>query len=98
MGQRASQVGELRFDDVYLPMNALLGERNRGFYIMMSVLEKGRNRHRRARSRDCASRIGGISRIRSRKAPIRPTHPRKSGPAMDARRYGKGYRRGAGAR
>jgi alkylation response protein AidB-like acyl-CoA dehydrogenase len=42
MGQRASQVGELRFDDVYLPMNALLGERNRGFYIMMSVLEKGR--------------------------------------------------------
>lgn len=42
MGQRASQVGELRFDDVYLPMNALLGERNRGFHIMMSVLEKGR--------------------------------------------------------
>jgi alkylation response protein AidB-like acyl-CoA dehydrogenase len=42
MGQRASQVGELRFDDVYLPMNAPLGERNCGFYIMMSVLEKGR--------------------------------------------------------
>jgi alkylation response protein AidB-like acyl-CoA dehydrogenase len=42
MGQRASKVGELRFDDVHLPMNALLGERNRGFHIMMSVLEKGR--------------------------------------------------------
>ena len=42
MGQRASQVGALTFDDVLLPEDALLGEEGRGFHIMMSVLEKGR--------------------------------------------------------
>ncbi len=42
MGQRASQVGALFFEDVELGEDALLGELNRGFYIMMSVLEKGR--------------------------------------------------------
>ncbi len=42
MGQRASQVGALNFDDVALGPDALLGEAGRGFYMMMSVLEKGR--------------------------------------------------------
>ncbi len=42
MGQRSSQVGALFFDDVVIPENALLGELDRGFYIMMGVLEKGR--------------------------------------------------------
>ena len=42
MGQRASQVGALNFADVRLPSSALLGEENRGFHMMMSVLDKGR--------------------------------------------------------
>ena len=42
MGQRASQVGALTFDDVPLPAEALLGQEGRGFHTMMSVLEKGR--------------------------------------------------------
>ena len=42
MGQRASQVGPLHFDNVALGPNALLGPMNRGFHIMMSVLDKGR--------------------------------------------------------
>jgi alkylation response protein AidB-like acyl-CoA dehydrogenase len=42
MGQCASQIGALIFDNVQLPEQALLGELNRGFHIMMSVLEKGR--------------------------------------------------------
>ena len=42
MGQRASQVGPLFFDDVKLPADALLGPEGRGFHIMMSALEKGR--------------------------------------------------------
>ncbi|MEM9550239.1 MAG: acyl-CoA dehydrogenase family protein [Pseudomonadota bacterium] len=42
MGQRASQVGALTFTDVRLPADALLGEVNRGFHMMMSVLDKGR--------------------------------------------------------
>ena len=42
MGQRASQVGELHFDDVELPADALLGTEGRGFHIMMSALDKGR--------------------------------------------------------
>ncbi|PRY19912.1 hypothetical protein CLV78_1162 [Aliiruegeria haliotis] len=42
LGQRSSQIGALKFNDVKLPEDALLGELNRGFYIMMSVLEKGR--------------------------------------------------------
>ncbi len=42
MGQRASQVGALNFDDVRLPPEALLGEEGRGFHMMMSVLDKGR--------------------------------------------------------
>jgi alkylation response protein AidB-like acyl-CoA dehydrogenase len=42
MGQRASQVGALTFDNVRLDADALLGEEGRGFHMMMSVLEKGR--------------------------------------------------------
>lgn len=42
MGQRASQVGGLNFEDVALPEGALLGAEGRGFHMMMSVLEKGR--------------------------------------------------------
>ncbi|MCY4291522.1 MAG: acyl-CoA dehydrogenase family protein [Roseovarius sp.] len=42
MGQRASQVGALDFDNVHLPANALLGMEGRGFHMMMSVLDKGR--------------------------------------------------------
>ena len=42
MGQRASPVGALFFDDVALPPDALLGPPNRGFHLMMSVLDKGR--------------------------------------------------------
>ncbi len=42
MGQRASQVGALHFDNVALADGALLGPLNRGFHIMMSVLDKGR--------------------------------------------------------
>ena len=42
MGQRASQIGALNFDQVALPDSALLGDEGRGFHIMMSVLEKGR--------------------------------------------------------
>lgn len=42
MGQRASQVGQLHFDSVALGPEALLGPLNRGFHIMMSVLDKGR--------------------------------------------------------
>jgi alkylation response protein AidB-like acyl-CoA dehydrogenase len=42
MGQRASPVGALHFDEVALPSEALLGPEGRGFHMMMSVLEKGR--------------------------------------------------------
>ncbi len=42
MGQRASQVGPLNFDNVKLPPKALLGTKGRGFHMMMSVLDKGR--------------------------------------------------------
>jgi alkylation response protein AidB-like acyl-CoA dehydrogenase len=42
MGQRASQVGALTFDDVRLPADALLGPEGRGFQLMMGVLDKGR--------------------------------------------------------
>jgi alkylation response protein AidB-like acyl-CoA dehydrogenase len=42
MGQRASQVGALHFDGIALPQDALLGPLNRGFHLMMSVLDKGR--------------------------------------------------------
>jgi alkylation response protein AidB-like acyl-CoA dehydrogenase len=42
MGQRASPVGGLHFNNVALGEDALLGPLNRGFHIMMSVLEKGR--------------------------------------------------------
>lgn len=42
MGQRASQVGALTFQNVRLPGDALLGEAGRGFHMMMSVLDKGR--------------------------------------------------------
>lgn len=42
MGQRSSQVGALTFTDVRLPAGSMLGPENRGFHIMMSVLDKGR--------------------------------------------------------
>src|SRR3954453_20406422 len=42
MGQRASQVGALHFEEIELPAAARLGPEGRGFHMMMSVLEKGR--------------------------------------------------------
>jgi alkylation response protein AidB-like acyl-CoA dehydrogenase len=42
MGQRASPVGALFFDEVKIPQEALLGPPGRGFHIMMSALDKGR--------------------------------------------------------
>lgn len=42
MGQRASQVGGLDFQNVRLGADALLGIEGRGFHMMMSVLDKGR--------------------------------------------------------
>ena len=42
MGQRASPVGGLSFQDVRLSADALLGADGRGFHLMMSVLDKGR--------------------------------------------------------
>lgn len=42
MGQRASPVGGLRFEEVRLPPEALLGPEGRGFHLMMGVLDKGR--------------------------------------------------------
>lgn len=42
MGQRASPVGALHFDNVAVDGDALLGQMNRGFHIMMSALDKGR--------------------------------------------------------
>ena len=42
MGQRASQVGALHFDDVLLSDSARLGPEGRGFHLMMSVLDRGR--------------------------------------------------------
>ncbi|MEZ5366333.1 MAG: acyl-CoA dehydrogenase family protein [Bryobacterales bacterium] len=42
MGQRASQVGALHFNDVLLPPHALLGGEGEGFRMMMSSLDKGR--------------------------------------------------------
>ena len=42
MGQRASQVGEIVFDNVELGKDALLGEEGRGFYMMMASLDTGR--------------------------------------------------------
>ena len=42
MGQKASPVGTLTFDDVELSADTLLGAQGRGFHMMMSVLDKGR--------------------------------------------------------
>jgi alkylation response protein AidB-like acyl-CoA dehydrogenase len=42
MGQRASQVGGLVFDDVRLPPEAILGAEGEAFGYMMRVLAKGR--------------------------------------------------------
>ena len=42
MGQCASPLGALRFDGALLPEDARLGPENRGFQMMMSVLDKGR--------------------------------------------------------
>jgi alkylation response protein AidB-like acyl-CoA dehydrogenase len=42
MGQRASQVGALGFNEIDLPADALLGDPGRWFHMMMSVLDKGR--------------------------------------------------------
>jgi alkylation response protein AidB-like acyl-CoA dehydrogenase len=42
MGQRASQVGALHFDNVVMGPESLLGEDGRGFHMMMGALDKGR--------------------------------------------------------
>ncbi|HEX6114534.1 MAG TPA: acyl-CoA dehydrogenase family protein [Geminicoccaceae bacterium] len=42
MGQCASPVGALRFEGALLPEEARLGPEDRGFHMMMGVLDKGR--------------------------------------------------------
>ncbi len=42
LGQCASPVGALTFDNVHLPKDAMLGQEGQGFPIMMNVLNKGR--------------------------------------------------------
>ncbi|MBW2056965.1 MAG: acyl-CoA dehydrogenase family protein [Deltaproteobacteria bacterium] len=42
LGQRASQLSDLAFDDCPIPRDALLGNEGEGFRNMMIVLEKGR--------------------------------------------------------
>lgn len=42
MGQRASPVGSLHFDNVAVDSACMIGPENRGFQIMMSLLDKGR--------------------------------------------------------
>ncbi|MFK7872067.1 MAG: acyl-CoA dehydrogenase family protein [Oligoflexales bacterium] len=39
---RASNTGELYFDDVRIPKNMMLGKRGEGFHIMMQTLDSGR--------------------------------------------------------
>ena len=36
LGWHASDTGELAFDDVFVPEENLLGEENRGFYLIMA--------------------------------------------------------------
>ena len=75
MGWHASDTGELAFDDVFVPDENLLGEENKGFYLIMAnfqwerllmALGRGRvdaGRARRARSstRSSATRSAGRS-------------------------------------
>lgn len=42
MGVRGSATCELAFNNVHLPKNALLGERNKGFKMVMQTLDAGR--------------------------------------------------------
>ena len=95
MGQRASQVGALAFDDVALAPEALLGEEGRGFHMMMSVLDKGRvgiaalavgiAAGRRSTSRSPMPRPAASS---ARRSP-------SSRPCSGSRRHGQGHPRGA---
>lgn len=42
LGLNASDTAQLIFEDIFLPKEALLGERGKGFYDVMKVLEGGR--------------------------------------------------------
>ncbi len=42
LGLRASDTAQLIFEDLHLPKDALLGERGRGFYDVLQVLDGGR--------------------------------------------------------
>ena len=75
MGQRASPVGALHFDNIELPKSALLGPLNRGFHMMMSVLDKGR-------VGIAALAVGIMPRRRSRHRSPTPRSARQFGRAI----------------
>ncbi len=95
MGQRASPVGALHFDNIELPKQALLGPLNRGFHMMMSVLDKGRvGISALAVGILQAALDASVKQAKDRKQFGQPIC-RFPGGAMDDRRHGQGHPRRA---
>ena len=77
MGWHASDTGELAFDDVFVPDENLLGEENKGFYLIMAnfqwerlLMALGRGRRDAAR---CSSGRSSTRRSARRSASRSPS-------------------------
>ncbi len=90
MGQRASQVGALHFDNVKLPAGALLGPEGRGFHIMMSVLDKGRVGIGALAVGILQAGARCVDRLRPAAPAVRQADRGLPGDAVDDRRHGQG--------
>ncbi len=95
MGQCASPVGALRFDGVELPKDARLGPENRGFHMMMGVLDKGRVGIAALAVGILQAALEAACRLCQDPASVRPGDRAVPGRAVAARRHGQGHGGGA---
>ena len=89
MGQRASPVGALHFDDVALARDALLGADEPRLPHHDGRARQGPDRHRRAGRGHRAGGARGGARLCQDAPPVRQGDRREPGPAMDAGRHGR---------
>ena len=81
MGQRASQVGALAFNDVALrARRRCSGEEGRGFHMMMSVLDKGRVGIAALAVGILQEALEAVDRLCQEPAPVRAGDRRRSRP------------------